>query len=193
MKSIYNKVASAFGAYGFNYPDGTTEVNDLGICNWLRAVVRRPWELTGVGNCFDQTLYAFWLLREEGIAREDIKVLICAGTVTGGGCLAHMTLIFKNEGKWHWVENTMPFPEGNGAHTFDTYPEAVEAVKQTLYKVGFADFRFGFKEDIQIEPLLEKRCGYLEVVTSHLPDLRWLKYAPLIQRIMRFFGLRLPQ
>ena len=81
MKNIYNKVASAFGAYGFNYPDGTTEVNDLGICNWLRAVVRRPWELTGVGNCFDQTLYAFWLLREEGIAREDIKVLICAGTV----------------------------------------------------------------------------------------------------------------
>ena len=87
----------------------------------------------------------------------------------------------------------MPFPEGNGAHTFDTYPEAVEAVKQTLYKVGFADFRFGFKEDIRIEALLEKQCGYLEVVTPHLPDLRWLKYAPLIQRVMRFFGLRLPQ
>lgn len=192
MKTIYDKVASAFAAYGFNYPDGSTEVNDLGICNWLRAVVRRPWELTGVGNCMDQTLYAFWLLRNEGVARGDIRVIVCAGTVTDGYVLSHMTLIFKHEGRWHWVENTMPFPEGNGVHSYDTYPEAVEAVKQALYKVGFANFRFGFKEDIRIEPLLEKQCGYLEVMGTHLPDLRILRFAPLVRRVMRFLGMRLP-
>ena len=192
MKDIYSKVASAFAAYGFNMQDGSTEVSDLGICNWLRAVVRRPWELTGVGTCMDQTLYAFWLLRNEGVARDDIKVIVCAGNLTGGGCLTHMTLIFKNEGKWHWIENTMPFPEGNGVHSYKTYTEAVNAVKQALLKAGFTNFRFGFKEDVRIEPLLEKQCGYLEVMSTYMPDLRWMRFAPLVRKIMGFLGMRLP-
>jgi hypothetical protein len=188
MKTIYDKVASAFGAYGFNYPDGTTEVNDLGILNWLHAIVRRPWELTGVGTCLDQTLYAFWHLLHEGVAREDIKVIVCAGTGTCGEVHCHATLVFRDGDKWCWVENTMPYPEGNGCFSFGTYLEAVEAVKQALLKAGFVSFKYGFKEDIQIEAWLAKPCGYLEALKPHLPGIWWLRFAPQILWVAKCLG-----
>lgn len=169
MKHLYNNVASTYKTYGFNMPDGSVEVEDLCFDNWLNAVVVSPIsKLTGVGNCFDQSVYAFWYLLQHGIPRRDIKVHLCSGNLKQGGFLTHMFVVFRYRKQWYWVENTVP---GHcGLFSFNSYHAAVSAIKEILrsQEVGFADFSYGWNGNLPAEEFLRRNWGYAEICVKYL-------------------------